>query len=75
MASSLILGEHILDHADESKSQPMESKDEGPPHEHPTSLEESPELLYSRLQHIDPVMANKLHPNDVRRVKRSLRGK
>jgi len=30
--------------------------------------------LYARLQHVDPTMAAKLHPNDRRKIERSLEG-
>ena len=31
--------------------------------------------LYKQLQEIDPIMAERLHPNDIRKIKRSLQVK
>ena len=37
-----------------------------------SATDESPSEAYARLQAVDPAMAARLHPNDVRRIRRSL---
>ncbi|CAE7941582.1 miaA, partial [Symbiodinium sp. KB8] len=57
---------------DEEEEELGEPKSEGIPEALKEEAKANPGILYESLLKIDPIMAKKLHPNDLRRVERSL---
>lgn len=64
-----ILREALLEHDEADAAREAESRDEG---DEARSGKSDAAALYDRLRRVDPIMAKRLHPNDVRKLERAL---
>jgi tRNA dimethylallyltransferase len=63
---ALLFKDHTIEQSRTDESDVLEPSDDFP------VLQESTEIILSKLREVDPVMANRWHPNDRRKIQRSL---